>query len=272
MVGRLASAWARTLGLLAGLALLGPLLAPQPARAETEVDVALVIAVDISYSMDPEEQALQREGFAEAFRSPAVHEAIRRGMVGRIAVTYMEWAGSGEQRVIVPWTVLDNPEGILAFSERIRAVPLRRAQRTSISGAIDFAAKLFEGSGVTALRRVIDVSGDGPNNQGRMVTQARDAAIEAGITINGLPIMLKRPGYLDIDNLDDYYRDCVIGGQGSFMVPARSREQFPEAIRTKILMEVAGLTFPEPLIRPAQAGPRASCLAGEAQWRDRMGN
>lgn len=242
-----------------------------PARAETEVDLALVIAVDISYSMDPDEQALQREGFAGALRSPPVQDAIRGGLTGRIAVAYMEWAGQFDQRVIVPWTVVDNPESIMALAERIVTTPLHRAQRTSISGAIDAAVKLLDAGGFAATRRVIDVSGDGPNNQGRFVTLARDEAVRAGITINGLPIMLKAPGYLDIPDLDRYYKDCVIGGQGAFMVPAREREQFQQAIRTKILLEVAG-RVPEPLIRPAQAEPRANCLAGETQWRDRMGN
>jgi hypothetical protein len=172
----------------AGLAIaIGLLWGAPPARAQTEVDLALVLAVDISYSMDVEEQALQREGFAEAFRSPLVHDAIRRGMLGRIAVTYVEWAGASDQSVIVPWTVLDNPEGIMAFAHRIASTPLRRAQRTSIAGAIDFSVRHLEKSGVEAARRVIDVSGDGPNNQGRIVTQARDDAVAKGITINGLP-------------------------------------------------------------------------------------
>jgi hypothetical protein len=242
------------------------------ARAETEVDLALVLAVDISYSMDIEEQALQREGFAEAFRSPQVHDAIRRGMLGRIAVSYVEWAGASDQTVIVPWTILDNPESIMAFAHRIAATPLRRAMRTSIAGAIDFSVKHLERSGVEPVRRVIDISGDGPNNQGRIVTMARDDAVAKGITINGLPLMLRRPGYLDIAELDQYYRDCVIGGQSAFMVPVRGREQFPQAIKTKILLEIAGLTPPDPLVRRIQAGSRADCLIGETQWRDRMGN
>ena len=260
----------RRLGL--ALALATALLSPAPARAENEVDLALVIAVDISYSMDTEEQALQREGFAQAFRSALVQDAIRRGMLGRIGVVYMEWAGAYDQKVVVPWTVLDNPESILAFADRIASTPLRRAQRTSIAGAIDFSVKLHEESGLTATRKVIDVSGDGPNNQGRIVTLARDQAVERGITINGLPIMLKRPGYLDIPDLDAYYKDCVIGGQGAFVVPARDRDQFQQAIKIKILLEVAGEMPPEPLVKPAQAEARANCLIGETQWRDRMGN
>jgi hypothetical protein len=259
--------------LAAGLALAWTLVVlPPQARAETEVDLALVIAVDISFSMDTDEQALQREGFAQAFRSKLVHDAIRGGMLGRIAVTYMEWAGSPDQKVIVPWTILDNSESLMAFADKVATTPLRRAQRTSISGAIDFGVKLLEESGVTATRQVIDVSGDGPNNQGRFVMEARQEALAKGITINGLPIMLRKPGYLDIPELDVYYRDCVIGGQGSFMVPVRERDQFIEAIKTKILLEVANLMPGQSLIERIQTPPRTNCLAGEMQWRDRWSN
>lgn len=247
------------------------MLGSGPLRAETEVDLALVVAVDVSYSMDPDEQTLQRDGFIQAFRSPIVHDSIRRGMLGRIAVAYMEWAGAWDQKVVIPWTILDGAESASAFAERLAEAPTRRAQRTSIAGAIDFGVKLLAESGVSATRQVIDVSGDGPNNQGRLVTAARDDALAKGVTVNGLPIMLKTPGYFDIPDLDLYYRDCVIGGQGSFMVPARDREQFREAIKTKIILEVAGRE-PAPLIQPAQASERANCLAGELQWRDRMGN
>jgi hypothetical protein len=248
-------------------------IAPGAARADVEVDLALVIAVDISYSMDPEELTLQRQGFAEAFRTPQVHEAIAKGMLGRIAVVYMEWAGSFDQRVMVPWAVIDNPEAAMSFADKVAAVPVRRAQRTSISGAIDFAVKLLAQSGVDATRRVIDVSGDGANNQGRPVTQARDEAVAQDITVNGIPIMLKRPGYLDIPDLDIYYRQCVIGGAGHFMEPARSREHFKQAIRTKIIREIADLAPPQPLIHLAQSSADGSynCLIGETQWRERMG-
>ena len=259
--------------LIAGLAFLcAPLVMPAQAQTETEVDLALVVAVDISFSMDTDEQALQREGFAQAFRSRLVHEAIRGGMLGKIAVTYMEWAGSPDQKVIVPWTILDNSESLMAFADKIASTPLRRAQRTSISSAIDFSVRLLEESGVTATRQVIDVSGDGPNNQGRLVVEARDAALAKGITINGLPIMLRQPGYLDIPDLDVYYKDCVIGGQGSFTVPVRERDQFIEAIKTKILLEIANLMPEQPLIKRTQTTPRTNCMAGEMQWRDRWSN
>jgi hypothetical protein len=246
-----------------------------PAQAQTEVDLALVIAVDISYSMDTDEQELQREGFAEAFRSLLVHDAIRHGMLGRIGVTYMEWAGSADQKVIIPWTILDNSESLMAFADRIASTPLQRAQRTSVSAAIDAAANLFDRSGLEATRKVIDVSGDGTNNQGRPVTHARDEAIAKGITINGLPIMLKKPGSLDDPDLDLYFRDCVVGGPGAFMVPAREKSQFQQAIKTKIILEVSATPLVgEPLVKLAQGDGtgRANCFAGEAGWRDRFGN
>jgi hypothetical protein len=264
----------RQMVLWLGLLAAGSSFAPGTARADVEVDLALVIAVDISYSMDPEELALQRQGFADAFRSSVVHDAIKNGVLGRVAVIYMEWAGSWDQRVMVPWTVIENPESAAVFADKVAAVPVRRAQRTSISGAIDFGVKLLAQSAVDATRRVIDVSGDGANNQGRSVTQARDEAVAQGITVNGLPIMLKRPGYLDIPDLDVYYRDCVIGGAGSFMVPVRARDQFAHAIKTKIMREIADLGPPQPLIQPAQMAEegKANCLVGETQWRERMGN
>jgi hypothetical protein len=246
---------------------------PVGAQGETEVDLALVIAVDISYSMDPEEQALQREGFVGAFRSREVHDAIRSGALGRIAVTYGEWAATFEQRVIVPWMVIEDPESAVAFADRLATQPIRRGPRTSVSGAIDFGVKLLAESGMTAARRVIDISGDGANNQGRAVTPARDEAVARGITINGLPIMLKRPSsYWDVTELDVYYKDCVIGGPGAFIHPVRDAREFPQAIRTKIIREIADRSPSEPLIKFAQAdGPLSSCLAGEMR-RERWGN
>lgn len=263
---------ARRMRLLLGLALMA-LLAMRsiPAAADTEVDLALVLAVDISNSMDPEEQALQREGFVEAFRSPVVHDAIRKGTLGRIAVIYAEWAGTWTQNVLVPWTVIDGPDGAKAFADRLAAKAITRAPRTSVSGAIDFGVRLLSESGVEPTRRVIDISGDGANNQGRSVTEARDEAVAQGITINGLPVLLKRgTSYWDVPDLDLYYRDCVIGGQGAFMIPVREREQFSAAVRTKIILEIAGLSPPEPLVKRAQAGS-SGCLAGE-MWRERWGN
>jgi hypothetical protein len=231
------------------------------ARAETEVDLALVLAVDVSRSMDPDEQELQRQGFIEAFRSPMVHDAIRKGMIGRITVTYMEWSGVEYQRVVVPWTILDDAESATAFADHLSQSTIGRVQRTSISGAIDFGVKLLAATGVDPIRRVIDISGDGPNSSGRGVAQARDDAVAQGITINGLPLMLKRPsGFGDMENLDIYYRDCVIGGQGAFLVPVREAQQFAEAIRTKVIREIAGIPS---LVRKVQAESPTFCVAGD---------
>jgi hypothetical protein len=243
-------------------------LSASSVRAETEVDLALVLAVDVSRSMDPEEQELQRQGFIEAFRSPIVHDAIRNGMLGRITATYVEWSSVDQQTVIAPWTIIDGPESAMKFAEGLSKTPIGRVQRTSISGAIDFSVKLLSETGVMPMRRVIDISGDGPNSSGRGVGAARDEATAQGITINGLPIMLKRPsGFGDMENLDLYYRDCVIGGQGAFLVPVRESRQFAETIRTKIIREIANLA--EPLIEKVQADALADCQAGERrmyQW------
>lgn len=251
----------------------------QPARAaprpDNGMDVLLVLAVDISYSMDPDEQALQREGYATALVSHEFLDALKLGPNGRIAIAYVEWAGEREQQLIIPWTVVDGTESAKALSEKILSVPLRRAYRTSISGAIRFSAALFEASGYKALRHVIDVSGDGVNNQGPPVTQARDAAVRQGITINGLPLVLKRGSNsaLDIPDLDIYYEDCVIGGAGAFVIPVRTRDEMLRAIKTKMVLEVAGvLPRAAPRIIPAADPARISCTIGERIWQDNWNN
>lgn len=269
---------------MAGMALAGGLATvllpgPSPSQARTgsqEVDVELVLAVDVSYSMDPEEQALQRQGYVEALNSPVLIDAIKKGLNGKIAVTYVEWAGASSQEVIVDWQVIDSPDSARAFTDALQSRPPRRLYRTSISGVIDFAGPLFEKNDFRGIKRVIDVSGDGSNNQGRPVTQARDDALAQGITINGLPIMLNRPtmGYSDVEPLDAYYSQCVIGGPAAFVAPVRERAQFIDAIKTKILLEVALTPPPEHQARvvPAQAeAPRVSCLFGEKMWQQRWG-
>ena len=273
-------------------------LAP-PARAEAEVDLELVLSVDISYSMDPEEQQLQRLGYVDGLLSREVQDAIAAGIHGRIALTYVEWAGAFEQRVIVPWALIDGPDATRAFTDQLAEAPVRRAYRTSIAAAIDFAAPLFDRNGFAGLRLVIEVKTgfnpeavleqlyrhtpledsfsinnvalvEGANNQGRLVTEARDAALARGIVINGLPIQLKRPRFgMDIVNLDDYYRECVIGGANAFMVPVRDRDGFADAIRKKLVLEIAGL---EPLhmgLRRANVGAPVDCLIGEKLWQQR---
>jgi uncharacterized protein DUF1194 len=242
------------------------------------VDVELVLAVDVSYSMDMDELAVQREGYAQALVSKEFLQALKSLPNGKISITYFEWAASSDQKIIIPWRLIDGPETADAVAEEILKTPIRRASRTSISGAIYFAMPLFEANPYHGLRRVIDISGDGPNNNGAPVLGARDTALAKGITINGLPIMVKEPSYstMDIDNLDWYYEDCVIGGPGSFVVAIKDKDKFREAIRTKLLLEVAGRT-PErrvvPVAEKAQTErePRVSCLIGEKIWQDRWG-
>jgi hypothetical protein len=252
----------------------GPTVLADNSLSAMPVDVELVLAVDVSYSMDPEEQALQREGYITGITSREFMQALRHGMSGKVAVTYFEWAGPFDQKIVVPWRLIDGPESADAFANEIARAPYRRASRTSISGALNFAKPLFEGSGYRGIRRVIDVSGDGSNNSGPLVTLVRDDVVASGITINGLPIMLKRPNSftMDLEHLDVYYEDCVIGGPGAFVIPIRERDQFKEAIRTKLVLEVAGRT-PERRVIPAQGrAPRISCTIGEQMWRERWGN
>jgi hypothetical protein len=237
------------------------------------VDVELVIAVDVSYSMDPEEQALQREGYVQALTSREFMQALREGATGKIAVTYFEWAGQNDQKIIMPWRLIEGPESADAVAAEIARAPYRRASRTSISGGLKFAKPLFDNSGYRGLRRVIDVSGDGTNNAGDLIVPTREEVLAAGITINGLPIMLKRPlrGSMDIENLDVYYEDCVIGGPGAFVVPIHERKQFIEATRTKLVLEISGRQS-EPRVIPASSqAPRISCTIGEKMWQERWG-
>jgi len=239
------------------------------------VDVELVLAVDVSYSMDMDELAIQREGYAQAIVSKEFLQALKSGPHGKISVTYFEWAASSDQKIIIPWRVIEGPESADAVANEIMKTPIRRASRTSISGAINFAMPLFDENPHRGLRRVIDISGDGPNNNGTPVVAARDAAVEKGVVINGLPIMVKEPSYstMDIDNLDFYYEDCVIGGPGSFVVTIKDREKFKEAIRTKLLLEVAGRTPERPIVPVAakEKEPRVNCMIGEKIWQDRWG-
>src|SRR5260370_1798068 len=223
--------------------------------------------------MDMDEVAIQREGYAQAIISKEFLQALKTGPTGKIAVTYFEWAASSEQKISIPWRVIDGPETADAVADEIMKTPIRRASRPSISGAITVAMPLFDENPYHGLRRVMDISGDGPNNNGAPVTGARDAALAKGITINGLPIMVKEPSYstMDIDNLDFYYEDCVIGGPGSFVVSIKDRDKFKEAIRTKLLLEVADRTPARRTVPVAEKEPRVSCLIGEKTWQDPLG-
>jgi hypothetical protein len=258
--------------LLAGAA--GLVLGATSAKAqEIDVDLELVLAVDVSRSMDPGEQQLQKQGYVAAIQHPEVLAAIREGFLGRIAVTYAEWAGPGSQQVIAPWTLVDGEESAKALADRIASEPLSYRHGTSISSALLFTSGLFDNNGFRSTRQVIDVSGDGPNNMGFPVLQARENVLRRGITINGLPIMFHADvfsGY-SIPNLDVYYEDCVIGGPGAFLITVESVDHFAEAIRRKLVLEIAG---GEPKILPAglaERERRIDCLIGEKlrrRWMD----
>jgi len=277
--------WCVSIGavLVAGAMALGDVAAvaapaPQSQQADTKdnvssVDLELVIAVDISYSMDLDELAVQREGYAQAIVSKEFLQAMKSGPNSKVAVTYFEWSASSDQKIIIPWRVIDGPESADAVANEIMKTPVRRGSRTSISGAINFAIPLFDENPYRGLRRVIDISGDGPNNSGEPVAGPRDAALAKGIVINGLPIMVKEPSYstMDIDNLDWYYEDCVIGGRGSFVVSIKDRDKFKEAIRAKLILEVAGRTPEHRIVLTAEKEPRVPCLIGEKMWQDRWG-
>jgi len=259
-----------------GAGLAAPRLADLPGKVPpgaTAVDVELVLSTDISYSMDYDELKLQRDGYVEAIQSGEFLNALKQGMHGKIAVTLVEWAGASDQRVVVPWRLIEGPESARAVAAEMAAAPVRRAFRTSISGALIFSTKLFEGNGFAGIRRVIDVSGDGTNNQGPLVAPTRDEVIAKGIVINGLPIMLKepQPNSIDIKDLDIYYEDCVIGGPGAFVVPMREMDKFKDAIRTKLVLEVAGREPERRVIPAAASAPRISCTIGEQMWQRRWG-
>jgi hypothetical protein len=262
--------------LLAAVA--GMALAPGAGLAqEIDVDLELVLAVDVSRSMDPSEQQLQKDGYVAGLQHPEVLSAIRSGFSGKIAVTYVEWAGPGSQAVIEPWTLIDGEAAAAAFASAIAARPVSYLHGTSISGALLFTSTLFDGNGYRGARQVIDVSGDGPNNMGFPVLEARASVLNRGITINGLPIMLHESidyfGSYSIADLDLYYEDCVIGGPGAFLITVENIDRIAEAIRRKLVLEIAGAPA---AIVPAQFAlgrpPRIDCLIGEKLRRRWMDN
>ncbi len=218
--------------LIAGLAFFASL----PARAQTQVDLLLVLAVDASGSVNDVRFELQKQGYAAAFRHPNVLRAIRSGMQGSIAVTMTQWTGPTLQVQVVPWMLLKDQASVLAFASAIEKAPRELfSGGTSISGAIDHAMLLLPAAPYKGTKRVIDISGDGSNNRGRPVTLARDDAVRAGVVINGLPILALEPW------LDKYYFENVIGGPGSFMIPAESFEKFGDAVLRKLVLEIAAL-------------------------------
>ena len=250
------------------------LAAMRPASAQPlEVDLELVLLVDVSRSMSPEELEIQRRGYAEALRNPQVYAAIQTGLLQRIALTYIEWAG--DQEVVVDWQAIETEDDLNIFADRITVTFDSGMRRTSISEALIHGVDSLAANDFAGLRQVIDISGDGPNNQGRNVEYGRDTALAQGITINGLPLMT-RDGFGEqwhLDNLDIYYQTCVIGGPGAFVIPVHNWEDFADAVRRKLILEIAGIT-PAPQIIPAQgsANDPTDCRVGEKIWQNRRNN
>ena len=257
--------------------------------AEVPVDLELALGIDVSGSVDDKEAILQRNGYIAAFRHPSVVDAIQHSKLGRIAVSYYEWAGFGHMKIIAPWTLITDKATANAFATQLTKEEPETARRTAIAAAITFGADFFDRNGFAGKRRVLDISGDGPNNWGDTVNSARDLAVARGITINGLPIVNNRPSYSgrpQMKNLDLYYRDCVIGGPGAFFVVANDFKDFARAVLRKLILEIAGKqpTTPWPqsakssftnplLVRVAAKVPRAKrtappCNAGERmRWQ-----
>lgn len=221
--------------------------APRAARASGEpVDVLLVLAVDVSRSIDEDEARLQREGYRAAMTDPAVLEAIRGGMIGAIGIAYVEWAGAEYQRLVLPWQRIASAADAQLWAERLAEAPRASLSWTSISGGIDFSRRVMAEAPFEATRRVIDVSGDGVNNSGGPVEAARDRAVAEGITINGLPIVNDRPtfGRMPPVPLDEYYRESVVGGAGAFVIVAEDFNSFGAAVKRKLIREIAALPGP----------------------------
>ena len=239
--------------------------------AERKVDLELILAADVSSSIDLEEAALQRQGFVRAFRHPEVIEAIQRGQLGRIAVTYVEWADDQYQRTLVDWFEVADASSATAFAEAVERPSVKTGVWTSISTVIAFGARSFEGNGFRSERRIIDISGDGANNNGAYVNLARDRAVADGIIINGLPIIndrLDKYGYPQMPDLDLYYKDCVIGGEGAFIIVADGFEDFARAIRRKLVLEIASRAPALHLLWLVADRPRPPCNAGEIRLRN----
>jgi hypothetical protein len=259
-------------GLVALLGLVAAVAFVTPGRAQP-VDLELVLAVDVSGSIDFEEARLQRQGYMAAFLDPVVLSAIGSGPLGRIAVAYVEWAGAYSRAVTVDWMMIDGPARAEAFVAALERAPLHRGRYTSISGVIEFALPMFEGNTFQGTRRVIDISGDGPNNNGTLVDSARDVAAEAGVTVNGLPIINDRPnpfGIPQLKDLDIYFEHCVIAGPGAFVVVAEGFHDFGNAIRRKLILEIAG-HLPITVHR-AQGYEPPPCDIGEKMIRQFRGN
>jgi hypothetical protein len=226
-------------GAVAAALLTAALVSGSPvAKAEggsEAVDVELVLAVDVSLSIDENSYRMQMKGYADAFRDPSVQQAISMGGMGRIAVAFLQWSGYGTNKVTIDWTVIDGPAAANELAAMLAESVRMPGGSTSISGAIDKAVSMFEGNGYDSARRVIDISGDGRNNNGRDPVTARQEAVARGVIINGLPIAGGEPG------LEEYYQNTVIGGPGAFLVVAHGFDDFGQAITKKLIAEIANV-------------------------------
>ncbi|WP_376742962.1 DUF1194 domain-containing protein [Ensifer canadensis] len=242
--------------------------------SQFDVDLELVLAVDVSYSMEIDEQRAQRQGYVNAFLQPELVNAIEDGSIGKIAVTYVEWGGSAVQ--IMPWTLIDGPSTAGQFADALRQQPMRRISFTSISNTLAFSRNLFLASPFQGMRRVVDISGDGPNNSGVPVPVARNSTVAQGIVIDGLPIMLTRQDSASIPDLDAYYENCVIGGDGAFLLKVSDPGDFAEAILSKLIVEILGpnvseLQRFEPLLQRVDYRADYNCFVGEEMQERRIG-
>jgi hypothetical protein len=282
----------KALAVLAPLIVMVALARPVPAEP-FNVDLELVLAVDVSRSVDPGEADLQRTGYVSAFRHPSVIGAIKHGPLGKISVVYLEWGSYGNTHLVVDWTLIQDKSSAEHFAHKLEKTPRLVAGRTSLSGAMDFGAALLDGNTYNGKRRVIDISGDGANNSGDLVDMARDRTIAKGITINGLPILNDREGPMgrpQVAGLDLYYRNCVIGGRGAFHIVARSFKDFSRAVLRKLILEIAGRAPGSPwrhdqartrrwhgpsanplLIRAIGEPTAPPCYIGEQRRRQRRG-
>ncbi|PUB14889.1 uncharacterized protein DUF1194 [Yoonia sediminilitoris] len=253
------------------LALLSLSVARPAIADEIEVDLELVLMVDVSRSMTERELEIQRRGYAEALQSDSVFSAVQSGLLQRVAITYIEWAGT--QEVVVGWRVVQTRADLDAFARSLTSKFNPALRRTSISGALSYGTAQLNNNIYKGLRRVIDISGDGPNNQGRYVVQARDEALAQGIIINGLPLMTREGmgNSWHLDDLDVYYRNCVIGGPGSFVIPVLDWADFAEAVRRKLILEMVATPQPDILVQVQSTSRDPSdCQIGEKIWRDRQ--
>jgi hypothetical protein len=235
----------RTIRILLLSIFVGFALAPVAASADDDVDLLLVLAADVSRSIDATKFQLQRDGYAAAISDPRVLDAIRSGRTGRIGVTFVEWSGVGAQRVVIDWTTIGDADSAKGFGDRLSEAPRSFADRTSISGAIEFSLAQFSRAPFESARHTIDISGDGTNNAGRDVMALRDEAVAKGVTVNGLVILSENPMSWNPDHtnppggLANYYRDNVIGGAGAFVMVAEDFNSFGKAIVSKMIAEVA---------------------------------